>query len=79
MSYALFNLSKAHGVAGYCIARSIHARCRIGCRDVVGHGVNGSASYKDDAHFPFPSVRFKENTKDICVCKYKISILSVPA
>lgn len=45
----------------------VHGRCRIGNRDVVGYGVNGSANYKDDPHFPFPAIRFKENTKDICV------------
>ncbi|KAI8433036.1 hypothetical protein MSG28_013903, partial [Choristoneura fumiferana] len=50
---------------------SIHGRCRIGNRDVVGYGVNGSANYRDDAHFPFPSVRFKENTKDICGLRQK--------
>ncbi|KAJ2940952.1 hypothetical protein O0L34_g10214 [Tuta absoluta] len=27
--------------------------------------------YKDDAHFPFPAIRFKENTKDIIALKIK--------
>ena len=50
------------------LVRSVYGFNRIGCRDIVGHGVNGSANYRDDAHFPFPAVRFKENTRDICVC-----------
>ncbi|XP_013161520.1 PREDICTED: cytochrome c oxidase subunit 4 isoform 1, mitochondrial-like [Papilio xuthus] len=68
MSYVLLNLYKANI---YCITRSVHNRCRIGCRDVVGHGINGSAAYRDDPHFPFPSVRFKENTRDICALREK--------
>ncbi|XP_014355168.2 cytochrome c oxidase subunit 4 isoform 1, mitochondrial-like [Papilio machaon] len=68
MSYVLLKLYKPNI---YCITRSIHNRCRIGCRDVVGHGINGSAAYRDDPHFPFPSVRFKENTKDICALREK--------
>ncbi|KAF9405366.1 hypothetical protein HW555_013869 [Spodoptera exigua] len=51
--------------------REIHHRCRIGNRDWVGFGVNGGANYKDDAHFPFPAVRFKENTRDICALREK--------
>ncbi|KAJ2940953.1 hypothetical protein O0L34_g10214 [Tuta absoluta] len=38
---------------------------RIGNRDIVGHGCNGQPVYKDDAHFPFPAIRFKENTEDL--------------
>nr|XP_049701552.1 cytochrome c oxidase subunit 4 isoform 1, mitochondrial-like [Helicoverpa armigera] len=52
-------------------AREIHNRCRIGNRDWVGFGINGSANYKDDAHFPFPAIRFKENTRDICALREK--------
>ncbi|XP_026727525.1 cytochrome c oxidase subunit 4 isoform 1, mitochondrial-like [Trichoplusia ni] len=51
--------------------KEIHNRCRIGNRDWVGFGVNGSANYKDDSHFPFPAVRFKENTRDICALREK--------
>lgn len=49
--------------------RTVYGFSRIGCRDIVGHGINGSANYKDDALFPFPAVRFKENTRDVCVSK----------
>ncbi|CAH0718021.1 unnamed protein product, partial [Brenthis ino] len=51
--------------------RTVYGFSRIGCRDVVGHGINGSANYQDDAHFPFPAVRFKENTRDICALREK--------
>ncbi|KAI8433041.1 hypothetical protein MSG28_013904 [Choristoneura fumiferana] len=67
---AMLKTSLAPWSARVCHA-SIHGRCRIGNRDVVGYGVNGSANYRDDAHFPFPSVRFKENTKDICALRQK--------
>ncbi|XP_059061336.1 cytochrome c oxidase subunit 4 isoform 1, mitochondrial-like [Achroia grisella] len=51
--------------------RTIYGRCRTGNRDLVGFGINGCANYKDDAHFPFPAVRFKENTRDICALREK--------
>ncbi|XP_047520373.1 cytochrome c oxidase subunit 4 isoform 1, mitochondrial-like isoform X1 [Pieris napi] len=51
--------------------RTTYNCSRIGNRDWVGHGVNGMANYKDDAHFPFPAVRFKENTRDICALREK--------
>lgn len=47
--------------------RSIYNRNRTGFREVVGFGVNGSNAYKDDAHFPFPSVRFQETKGMIIV------------
>ncbi|XP_004926951.1 cytochrome c oxidase subunit 4 isoform 1, mitochondrial [Bombyx mori] len=53
------------------LVRSVHNRCRIGNRDWVGYGVNGMANYKDEAQFPFPAVRFKENTKDIWALREK--------
>ncbi|XP_049880356.1 cytochrome c oxidase subunit 4 isoform 2, mitochondrial-like [Pectinophora gossypiella] len=53
------------------ITRSIYGRCRSGNRDVVGHGMNGINAYKDDPHFPFPAIRFKENTKDIVALRQK--------
>ncbi|CAH1778614.1 unnamed protein product [Owenia fusiformis] len=38
---------------------------RIGDRDVVGYGFNGTASYMDREEMPFPAIRFKENTDDV--------------
>lgn len=37
---------------------------RIGNRDIVGFGINGSASYFDEPLMPFPAIRFKENTPE---------------
>ncbi|XP_045455956.1 cytochrome c oxidase subunit 4 isoform 1, mitochondrial-like [Melitaea cinxia] len=51
--------------------RTVYGFSRIGCRDIVGHGINGSANYKDDALFPFPAVRFKENTREVCALREK--------
>lgn len=47
--------------------RRIHGKCRVGTREVVGFGCNGTAAYKDDAHFPFPSIRFQETNSNITV------------
>ncbi|GAB1599256.1 cytochrome c oxidase subunit 4 isoform 1, mitochondrial-like [Argonauta hians] len=35
---------------------------RIGNREIVGYGINGSASYFDMQDIPFPAIRFKEST-----------------
>ncbi|KOB71773.1 Cytochrome c oxidase polypeptide IV [Operophtera brumata] len=51
--------------------RYIYNRCRIGNRDWVGFGTNGCANYQDNPHFPFPAVRFKENTRDVCALREK--------
>ncbi|KAJ2940956.1 hypothetical protein O0L34_g10217 [Tuta absoluta] len=49
--------------------RNAYGWSRIGNRDIVGHGCNGMAVYKDDAHFPFPAIRFREN--DSCICSLR--------
>ncbi|XP_050667818.1 cytochrome c oxidase subunit 4 isoform 1, mitochondrial-like isoform X2 [Leptidea sinapis] len=51
--------------------RHVYGTSRIGDRDVVGHGINGSANYMDSALFPFPAVRFKENSKEIYALREK--------
>ncbi|CAG5132960.1 unnamed protein product [Candidula unifasciata] len=38
---------------------------KIGNREIVGFGINGSASYVDRCEFPCPAIRFKETTADI--------------
>jgi len=38
---------------------------KIGNREVVGFGYNGDPNYVDRVDFPFPAIRFKENTPDI--------------
>ncbi|XP_026318306.1 cytochrome c oxidase subunit 4 isoform 1, mitochondrial-like isoform X1 [Hyposmocoma kahamanoa] len=49
--------------------RDIYGRCRSGNREVVGFGINGTNAYKDDSAFPFPAIRFKENTFDLVAIK----------
>lgn len=40
---------------------------KIGNREVVGFGFNGTANYIDRVDIPMPAIRFKENTPDIVV------------
>lgn len=56
--------------------RRIHGKCRTGTREIVGFGCNGIAAYKDDAHFPFPSIRFQEFNSCIDVSTLSSSIIS---
>lgn len=42
-----------------------HARTRIGKREIVGYGMNGSPIYIDLVEFPMPAIRFREPTPDI--------------
>lgn len=44
---------------------------RIGTREVVGFGFNGSKSYVDRVDFPMPAIRFKEDTPDIKALREK--------
>ena len=39
----------------------------IGKREIVGFGYNGEESYLDDVSYPFPAIRFKEDTAEISV------------
>lgn len=45
----------------------IHHLHKIGKREVVGYGWNGSTIYFDRVDYPFPAVRFREVTPDIMV------------
>ncbi|KAJ8934522.1 hypothetical protein NQ314_013305 [Rhamnusium bicolor] len=38
---------------------------RVGTREMVGFGMNGTPLYIDRADFPFPALRFKETTPEI--------------
>ncbi|XP_041375321.1 cytochrome c oxidase subunit 4 isoform 1, mitochondrial-like [Gigantopelta aegis] len=44
---------------------------KIGNRDVVGYGFNGTGSYADREEFPCPAIRFKENTPDVLALRMK--------
>ena len=37
-------------------------KVQIGTREVVGYGNNGEESYMDDLHYPFPAIRFQEDS-----------------
>ncbi|KAF7284911.1 cytochrome c oxidase subunit 4 isoform 1, mitochondrial-like isoform X2 [Rhynchophorus ferrugineus] len=38
---------------------------RVGTREMVGYGFNGTPTYVDRDDFPFPAIRWKETTTDI--------------
>lgn len=42
---------------------------KIGNRDIVGFGWNGLPAYDDRVDFPFPAIRWREETPEITVCK----------
>lgn len=46
-------------------------KTKIGTREVVGYGMNGEEIYIDNVHYPFPSIRFKEDTPQIIKLKEK--------
>lgn len=45
---------------------------KIGTREIVGFGFNGLPTYVDRSDFPFPAIRYKEETAAIkvtfCAC-----------
>ena len=42
-----------------------------GNRDIVGYGWNGNPVYGDREEYPFPAIRFKENTPDVLALREK--------
>ncbi|XP_066951434.1 cytochrome c oxidase subunit 4 isoform 1, mitochondrial-like [Macrobrachium rosenbergii] len=52
-------------------ASSAPAVSKIGAREVVGFGFNGSKCYVDRVDFPMPAIRFKENTPDVQALREK--------
>jgi len=44
---------------------SIHTLDKIGKREIVGYGWNGTASYADRTDYPMPAVRFREPDNQI--------------
>jgi len=40
---------------------------KVNNRDVVGYGYNGEPTYLDRVDFPYPAIRWKENTANIMV------------
>ncbi|XP_026479793.1 cytochrome c oxidase subunit 4 isoform 1, mitochondrial-like [Ctenocephalides felis] len=53
------------------LKRNYYNRGIIGNREVVGYGLNGSYSYYESTMFPFPAVRWMENTPEIMALREK--------
>uniref|UniRef100_A0A5K3FK26 NADH dehydrogenase [ubiquinone] 1 beta subcomplex subunit 8, mitochondrial n=1 Tax=Mesocestoides corti TaxID=53468 RepID=A0A5K3FK26_MESCO len=53
----------------------------IGNREIVGYGRNGNPQYLDDPHFPYPSIRFRENddAKDLYRHSFRMTIAETKA
>lgn len=45
--------------------KQIHHLHKIGTREVVGYGWNGQTSYADRVDYPFPAIRFREDTSEV--------------
>lgn len=52
-------------------AAQIHHLSKIGSREVVGYGWNGTTTYMDRLDYPFPAIRYKENTPDVLALREK--------
>ncbi|XP_017472621.1 PREDICTED: cytochrome c oxidase subunit 4 isoform 1, mitochondrial [Rhagoletis zephyria] len=50
---------------------SVHTLDKIGNREIVGHGLNGSACYVDRTDYPMPAIRFREPTNEIKALREK--------
>ncbi|KAL5020889.1 hypothetical protein ScPMuIL_000044 [Solemya velum] len=44
---------------------------KLGNREIVGYGMNGTAHYIDHTDFPCPAIRFKENTPEVLALREK--------
>ncbi|XP_068159405.1 cytochrome c oxidase subunit 4 isoform 1, mitochondrial [Drosophila tropicalis] len=61
-------------VAAGSIQRQTHhdgTRLMSGDREVVGYGINGSPIYIDCVEFPFPAIRYREVTPELCAVREK--------
>lgn len=59
------NTLRALSARGYC-AHLVDTH-KIGTREIVGYGLNGTPNYVDRVDFPMPAVRFRPETPDIKV------------
>ncbi|XP_017073706.1 cytochrome c oxidase subunit 4 isoform 1, mitochondrial [Drosophila eugracilis] len=46
-------------------------RLMVGDREMVGYGINGRPIYFDTADCPFPAIRFREVTPELCAIREK--------
>ncbi|XP_011309583.1 cytochrome c oxidase subunit 4 isoform 1, mitochondrial-like [Fopius arisanus] len=62
----------SHRIMGiHRTTRGICNRDKIGNRDVVGYGLNGTYMYMDLEMCPFPAIRFRENTPKLMALREK--------
>ncbi|KAH8287236.1 hypothetical protein KR054_004703 [Drosophila jambulina] len=47
------------------------ARYMVGDREVVGYGINGRPIYFDRSDFPFPAIRYRTVTPELCAIREK--------
>merc|ERR1712168_103207 len=50
-------------------SRSMYNHYKIGTREIVGHGGMSEIGYMDNVHYPFPAIRFKEDSAEIAELK----------
>ncbi|CAD6997728.1 cytochrome c oxidase subunit 4 isoform 1, mitochondrial [Ceratitis capitata] len=50
---------------------SVHTLDKIGNREIVGHGWNGTACYADRTDYPMPAIRFREVNNEIKALREK--------
>jgi hypothetical protein len=60
-------MMSGYGDHGPAFGDNLPLKVDIGKREIVGFGVNGDENYIDDVHFPFPAIRFNEDTAEISV------------
>merc|ERR1712241_1663046 len=66
------NLSTSTRVmGGGGIPDDLPIKVDIGKREIVGFGYNGEESYLDDVSYPFPAIRFREDTAEISMLREK--------
>lgn len=62
---AILKIYLPHRSMGYMTNRSKYWLERVGNREMVGFGLNGTPMYADLPNFPFPALRYKETTPEI--------------
>lgn len=58
-------------VMGLRFASGDQTRIMSGDREVVGYGINGRPIYFDSQDCPFPAIRFRELTPEVCAVREK--------
>lgn len=69
-SHSVASVTPKIGPDGVPTEHHIYAT-EIGTRDIVGFGWNGLPSYYDRSDFPFPAIRWREETPEINLLRQK--------